>query len=323
MFMQSLSRHLVLLLTLACWGAAAQDFPAKAIRLVVPYPPGGGTDVTARLVATPAAAALGQSIIVDNRPGASGLVGTDLVAAAQPDGYTLLLFADANTIAPALYPQAKNDPVTGFVPIAQLAIGPLVIFAHPSVPVTSVNELIQYARTRSDGLSYASPGNGTAQHLAMERFKLEAKIKILHVPYKGGGQAITDVVGGQVPLGILGLSAALPHIRAGKIKAIAVTDAVRSSLLPDVPTVAEAAIPGFEAVQWFGIVAPARTPRPIVERLHAEFTKALRDPAVISRLQDLGLKPTPDKTAEEFATFIREDARRWPAIVQAVGVKLD
>jgi len=323
MFMQKTLRHLGLLFILACCGAAAQEFPSKTIRLIVPYPPGGGTDVTARLVALPAAAALGQPIIIDNRPGASGMVGTDLVAAAPPDGYTLLLFADANTIAPALYPQVKNDPVTSFVPIAQLAIGPLVIFAHPDVPITSMKDLMQYVRTRPDGLSYASPGNGTAQHLAMERLKLEASLKILHVPYKGGGQAITDVLGGQVPLGILGLSAALPHIRAGKLRAIAVTDAVRSSLLPDVPTIAEAAIPGFQAVQWFGIVAPAGTPRAIVERLHTEFTKALRDPAVISRLQDLGLKPTPNNTTEQFATFIREDARRWPAIVRAVGVKLD
>lgn len=316
-------RHLLLVSLLISSATVAQPFPSKPIKLVVPYPPGGGTDATARAIAVPVGAALGQPMVIENRPGASGLLGTDLVADSAPDGYTLLLFADANTIAPALYPKVNHDPVTDFEPVAQLAIGPLVIFANPAVPVSSIKELIQYARSNADALSYASPGNGTAQHLAMERLKLEGKIKMLHVPYKGGGQAIIDVIGGQVPLGILGLSAALPHLRAGKIKAIAITDTTRSPLLPDVPTVAEAGVAGFEAVQWFGIVAPAKTPKPIVARLHAEFARALRDPTIASRLTDLGLKTTPDKSEAEFAAFIRDDAKRWPKLIQTIGIKLE
>ena len=304
-------------------GVAAQPFPNKPIRLVVPYPPGGGTDVTARVIAAPLSASLGQSVIIDNRPGASGLIGTDFVAMSEPDGYALLMFADINTIAPALYPQAKSDPVSDFAPIAQLAIGPLVIFATPALAINSFQDLVKYARERPDALSYASPGNGSAQHLAMERLKLDANIKITHIPYKGGAQAITDVIGGQVPLGIIGLSAALPHIQAGKVKAIAVTSSVRSPLLPQVPTIAESGFSGFEAVQWFGIVAPARTPGAVIAFLHTEFVKALRDPTVVRRLSELGLALTPEKSVAEFGAFISLDTKRWPAIVRTVGIKAD
>jgi len=313
----------VLCACMATFAAAAQTFPTKPIRLVVPYPPGGGTDATARVLALSAGASLGQPIVVENRPGASGMLGTDLAAAAPADGYTLLMFADTNTIIPSLSANVKSDPVKSFQPIAQVAIGPLVIFANPGLPVDSLTAMVRMAKEKPGSLSYASSGNGSAQHLAMERLKLEAGITIEHVPYKGGGQAVIDVMGGSVPIGILGLSAVIPHIRAGKLKALAITDSTRSSLLPDVPTVAEALLPGFEAVQWFGIVAPAGTPAPIVAQLHAEFTKALRDPEVARRLADLGLKTTPERSPVEFARFIERDYARWPPIIRAVGVKID
>lgn len=301
----------------------AASYPIKPIQMVVPYPPGGGTDATARAIAVPVGLALGHSIVIENRPGASGMVGTDLVASAPPDGYTLLMFADTNTIVPALSTSVKHDPTKAFQPIAQLAIGPLVIFAHPSLPADSIQALVKLARDKPGILSYASAGNGSAQHLAMERLKLETNIKIEHVPYKGGGQAVIDVIGGQVPLGILGLSAALPHIRSGKLKALAVTDSVRASLLPDIPTIAETVVPGFQAVQWFGVVAPSGTPAAIVERLHTEFVKALKIADVEKRLNELGLKSTPERSVDDFTRFIREDAARWPPIVKAAGVKMD
>lgn len=303
--------------------ARADAWPDRPIRLVVPYPPGGGTDATARIVSAPIAQALGQPLVIENRPGASGLVGTDFVAASAPDGYTILMFADTNTIAPALYAKVMSDPVKDFAPIVQIAIGPLVIFANPTVPVNSIQELIEYARKQPGKLSYASPGNGSAQHMAMERLKLETGIKIQHVPYKGGGQAITDVIGGHVQLGVLGLSAVLPYIKSGKIKPLGITDLRRSALLPNVPTIAESAVPQFQAIQWFGIVAPAKTPPDIVAKLYSAFQKALKEPAVDQRLGELGLTVTPDRSTADFARFIRDDVARWPGIVKAVGVKLD
>ena len=323
MNLSSRLRLVLVLVALICSTAQAETYPTKPIRLVVPYPPGGGTDAVARVVTTPMTGSLGQPLVIENRPGASGLVGTDFAGAADPDGYTLLMFADANTIAPALYAHVNHDPVRDFVPVAELATGPLLIFATRSAPFDTMPELITYARSHPGMLSYASPGNGTAQHLAMERLKMEGAINVLHVPYKGGGQAITDVIAGRVPLGILGLSAALQHVRSGAIKPIAITDSSRSPLLPDVPTVSEAGLPGFEAVQWMGIVAPAKTPKAIVDLLHDAFAKALRDPVVAGRIKDLGLKATPERSSEDFAAFIRDDAKRWPAVVKAVGVKLD
>ncbi|MBA3504206.1 MAG: tripartite tricarboxylate transporter substrate binding protein [Betaproteobacteria bacterium] len=309
--------------SLIAMGLEAQEFPSKPLHLVVPYPPGGGTDATARTLAVPLSASLKQSVVVENRAGSSGMIGTDFVAKAAPDGYTLVVFTDTNTIAPALYSNLTHDPIKDFEPIAQLGFGPLVIFAHPSLSVASLPELIEYARLNPALLSYASPGNGSAQHLAFEMLKLATKIDVKHIPYKGGGQALNDVVAGHVPLGILGLSAALPQIKLGRIKPLAVTGRSRSLALPQVTTVAETAVPNFEAVQWFAIMAPRGTPSGIVGRLHSEISKALREPAVQDRMASLGLETTPERTPKELATFLSDDLRRWPPIVKSAGIKLD
>jgi tripartite-type tricarboxylate transporter receptor subunit TctC len=303
--------------------ASAQAYPSKPVRLVVPYPPGGVVDVTTRAIALPLTEGLGQQIVVENRPGGGGNIATDFVARAAPDGYTLLIFADTNTIAPSLYPKLNHDPVKDFAPITMLAAGSHILVAHPSVPAGNLKELIALAKQKPGALAYASPGNGTAQHLGTEMLKTMAGINLTHVPYKGGGQAISDVVGGQVPLGMLGLAPALPHIKSGRLKAIAVTGRKRTPVLPEVPTMIESGLPGFSTTLWLGAVAPAGTPAPVIQKLHAEFVKAAHNPAVIERLAAVGLEPATNATPQEFAALIREEIARWTPIVKASGAKPD
>lgn len=301
--------------------ALAQPWPSKPIRILVPHAPGGVTDVITRIVTQPLSEALGQPIIVENRPGASGLLGTEIAARAAPDGYTLLMYVDTNTIFPSTVKQLAHDPDASFVPITLLALGSHLIVAHPSVPASNLKELIVYAKQNPGQLSYASPGSGSPQHLAGETIKRDTGIDMTHIPYKGGGQAIGDVVGGQVKLGVLGMAPALPHVKAGKLKVLAVTGATRSSLLPDVPTVAESGLPGFSTLQWTGLVAPAGTPPAIVARLHAAMADVLRQPAVVERIAALGQEAQASKSPEEFQQMIRAEIRRWPAVVSAAGVK--
>jgi tripartite-type tricarboxylate transporter receptor subunit TctC len=301
--------------------AQAQAFPSKPIHLVAPYAAGGAMDLTSRSLAAVMSESLGQSVVVENRTGAGGLVGTDYVARAAPDGYTLLMYADANAIAPAIYKKLNHDPVNGFAPITNTILGTHLIVGHPSVPANSLKELIALAKSGAGKLTFGSPGTGTPQHLAGELFKQQAgKLDIPHVPYRGGGQMIIDLVSGQVPLGLIGLPPTLPHIKAGKLKVFAVTARKRSPSLPDVPTVEEAGLPGYETVQWLGPAAPVGTPRPIIERLHAEFSKALRHPTVVERLTKAGLEVAPSESPDAYARFIRAEYDRWPAIVKAAGV---
>jgi tripartite-type tricarboxylate transporter receptor subunit TctC len=302
--------------------ALAQTFPARTIHLVAPYAAGGAMDLTARSVAAVMSESIGQQVVVENRTGAGGLVGTDYVARAAPDGYTLLMYADANAIAPAIYKKLNHDPVKDFAPITNTILGTHLIVGHPSVAANTLQELIALAKKGGSNLTFGSPGTGTPQHLAGELFKQQAgKLDITHVPYRGGGQLITDLVGGQVPLGLIGLPPTIGHIRAGRLKVFAVTARKRSPSLPDVPTVEEAGLPGYETVQWFGPAAPAGTPRPVIERLYAEFVKALRNPAVVERLTAAGLEIAPSASPEAYGEFIRAEAARWPAIVKAAGVK--
>ena len=308
-------------LALLSIGAYAQQFPVKGkpINLVVTFAAGGAMDLTARSMAAVMTESFGQ-VIVENRTGGGGLIGTDYVARAAPDGYTLLMFADVNVIAPAVYPKLNHDPIKDFAPITNTILGTHLILAHPSVKANTLKELIELAKREPGKLTFGSPGTATPQHLAGELFKQQAGgLDIQHVPYRGGGQLITDLVGGQIPLGMLGLPPSLPHIKAGKLKAFAVTARKRSPSLPDVPTVEEAGLPGYETVQWFGPVAPAGTPRPVIERLHAEFTKALRNPVVVERLGAAGLEVAPSASPEAYAAFIRAEYERWPAIVKAAG----
>jgi tripartite-type tricarboxylate transporter receptor subunit TctC len=319
-----ISRFAVLLAAAALpLAAISQDYPAKPVRMVVPFPPGGVMDVTTRTVAAPLAEALGQSVIVENRPGSGGNIGTDAVARSAADGYTLLVVGDHNTIAPALYSKLSYDIAKDFVHITNLVVGSHAFVAHSSLPMNSLKEVLDYAKKHPGELAYASPGNGTAQHLGAEIIKTMAGVQITHIPYKGGGQAISDVAGGQVKLGMLGLAPVLPHIKSGKLKALAVTGKKRVGVLPNVPTVAESGLPGFETVQWYGVSAPAGTPPAVVKRLHAELVKAVRQPQAVERLASVGMEVQPSASPEEFARFIREDMAKWPPVVKSAGAKVD
>lgn len=306
---------------LAPAAAVAQAWPARPVRIVVPHAPGGVTDVITRVLAQPLGEALGQSIIVENKPGAAGLLGTDLAAKAAPDGYTLLMFVDTNTIFPSTVKQLNHDPATSFAPITILGRGSHVLVAHPSVPAGTLQELVAYAKGHPKELSYATPGTGSPQHLGFEIIRGTFGLDIVHIPYKGGGQAIGDVVGGQVKLGMLGMAPALPHIRAGKLKAIVVTGRERSNAIPEVPTVSESGIAGFGTGQWQGIVAPAGTPAAVIARVHAELTRIMRQPAVVEKLAIIGMDNSTSATPEAFGEMIREELRRWPAVVKAAGIQ--
>ena len=318
-----LIRTLVLALATATAGAAlAQSWPARPIHIIVPYAAGGAMDLTTRSLGAVMTESLGQSVVVENRTGAGGLVGTDYVAKAAPDGYTLLMYADVNVIAPFVYKKLNHDPIKDFAPITNAIFGTHLIVGHPAVKANSLKELIELAKREPGRLAFGSPGTATPQHLAGELFKQQAgKLDIQHVPYRGGGQLIVDLVAGQVPLGLIGLPPTLPHIKAGKLKVFAVTARKRSPSLPDVPTVEEAGLAGYETIQWFGPVAPAGTPKPVIDRLFAEFTKGLRNPAVVQRLAGAGLEVAPSASPEAYGEFIKAEVARWPAIVKAAGVE--
>lgn len=313
----------LLVVTAVALPAFAQSWPSRPIKLIVPHAPGGVTDVVARLIAQPLGEALGQSVIVENRPGASGLVGTESAANAPPDGYTFVMFVDTNTIFPSTVKQLHHDPLTSFAPITVLGRGSHVLVAHPSLPVRTLAELIAYAKQHPRELSYASPGIGSPQNLSMEIIKNAADIDIVHIPYKGGGQAISDVVGGQVKLGILGMAPALPYIKSGKLTALAVTGGKRATLLPDVPTVSEAAVPGFEAAQWQGMSAPAGTPPAIIARMHDELVRIMRSPVIGERLASIGMDTTTSATPDDFKVMISGELERWPAVVKLAGIQAE
>ena len=305
-------------------GAGAQTWPTKPVRIVAAYAAGGAMDMTARVIAPILAESLGQSVVVENRVGGAGLIGAEMVAKSAPDGHTILLYADAYTIAPSLFAKLPFDPVKDFIPVTQLISGPHILVGHPSVPAANLQELIDYARKNPGRLAYGSPGNGTPQHLAAEMFKsMAGGLQITHIPYKGGGQVIGDVVGGQVPLASLGLPPSVPNIKAGKLRAFAVTSKTRSRLLPDVPTFDESGLAGFETVQWWGPAVPAGTPAPIVKRLYDEFVKALANPALVERYNQAGLEVTPSASPDAFTAFIRVEMERWPPVVKAAGAKVD
>ncbi|MBS0523213.1 MAG: tripartite tricarboxylate transporter substrate binding protein [Proteobacteria bacterium] len=310
-----------LMLVVASTAALAEAWPTRPIRVIVCYPPGGVTDVVARLIAQPLSAALGQSIVVENKPGANGMIGSQIVADSAPDGYTLLMYVDGNTVLPSIMKKMPFEPLKAFAPITVLGRGSHVIVVHPSLPVRSLGELIAYARKHPGELSYASPGLASPQSLSLEAIKKASGIDIVHIPYKGGGQAIADVAGGQVKLGVLGMAPTLPHIQSGKLIALAVTGGRRSELLPNVPTVAEAALPGFETVQWQGIAAPAGTPTEIVGRIHDELVRIMATPPVVERLKSIGMDNSTSATPDDFRTLIDTDLHRWPAIVKAAGIE--
>lgn len=296
--------------------AMAQDFPNKPIKIVVGFPPGGGSDLMARSVGERLATALKQPVIIENKPGAGSTIAASFVAEAKPDGYTLLFGQASNLgIAPAMMSTIKYDPIKSFAPIARLVSAPLVIVGPSTLSAKNLKELIALAAAKPDALSYGSPGSGTAGHLSGAMFGTEANIKIVHVPYKGQSAAITDLIGGRIEMYFSTLAVIKPHVESGKMRAFGVTSAKRSPAFPDVPTVAEAGIPGFEIENWYGLLAPAGTPPAVINRLNTEVVKILKDPILVRDLSQEGGEIKVD-TPEEFAKFLTVDVPRWKKIVK-------
>ena len=322
--MKTTSRLITALLLLGAASTAfAQNYPVKPIRMMIGFPPGGGTDIIGRIVAQKLGEALGQQIIVDNRGGASGQLAAELVSRAAPDGYTIMMaHISAVSILPSLVAKLPYDAQKDFAPVSLAAIGPNLLVVHPSVPAKSVKELVALAKARPGQLQYASPGAGTVQHLAGELFKLQAKVDMLHVPYKGSGQSIIDLIAGHVHLDFDAVPPVINHVRSGKLRALAVTSAKRFSLLPDMPTVEESGVPGFDMSTWWGIVAPAAVSKDIIGKLNAEMVKAIRQPDVKEKISSVGADIV-GNTSEEFAAFIRAETEKYARIVKAANIKVD
>ena len=320
-FLRHLASTLLVCLPLVA-AAQATDFPNRAIRIVVPFPPGGATDAAARLVAQKMGEHWGQPVVVDNRPGAGGNVGSDIVAKSPADGYTLVMgVTGSHAINTSLYSKMPYDPVTDFVAISQVAVVPNVLVVHPSVPASNLAELVALAKKEPGKLDYASLGNGTAAHLGMEMLKSAAGIDITHVPYKGSAPAVSDLIAGQVQMMVDGLPSSLPHVKAGKLRAIALTSLHRAPALPDLPTIAET-YPGFYADAWSGLFAPKGTPQPVVDKLSAEVQRILKLPDVREKLAALGAEPV-GSTQAEFTAHVRREIDKWAKVVKTSGAKVD
>ena len=313
-----------LMLALAALNAASQPaaYPNKPVRLIVGAPPGGGNDIMARLIAQKLSEGLGHQVVVENRPGAGATIATDLVAKSAPDGYTLFMTPSAHALSPSIYRKLPFDPVKDFAAIGQMATVPLVVIVNMSLPAASLRELIELARARPGSLNFGSGGSGAAQHLATEFLKSLTGIEMVHVPYKGSGQAIPDLIGGQIQLMIEPLPSALPHIRGGKVRALAVTTRQRSASLPDVPTAEEAGLSGFEVMAWYGLLAPAGTPAAVVSRLNAEMNKALAQPAMRDSLASQGAIPV-SGPPQQFMDLIVAEIAKWRPIIQKAGIRAD
>jgi len=302
--------------------SSAPNYPNKPVRIVVPQSAGGSTDLTARLVAQKLSDALGQPVVVDNRPGAGSIIGTDLVAKATPDGYTLLVVASSITLNPSLYKKLPFDPIRDLAPITQLSAFPNMLVVHPSLPVKSVRDLIALAKSRPGQINYGSSGAGTGTHLSAELGKYMTGVELVHVPYKGGGPAVIALLGGQVQLDFATIPSVLPHVRAGKLRAVAVTTLRRSPAAPEVPTIAESGVPGYDHGPWNGMLAPAKTPRAIIARLNAEVARIVHMPEAAGVLVHEGAEPV-GNTPEAFAAVIRTETAKWAKVIKAAGIKAD
>jgi tripartite-type tricarboxylate transporter receptor subunit TctC len=309
------------MLTCCAGIATAQTYPSKPIRLIAPFPPGGSTDLLARLIGQKLTDAWGQQVIVENRGGAGGTIGVELAAHAAPDGYTIVMgHIGTFGMNPTLYPKLPYDPIKDFAPITLLAMVPNGMVVHPALPIRSVQEFLAMARARPGQLNYGSGGSGSAAHLAVVYFELLAKVRLTHIPYKGTGPAIFDLIAGQTSMMITGMAALMPHIKSGKLRPLAVGTARRLTVMPELPTLAESGVPGYEATQWYGILAPAATPRDIVMKLNAEIVKSLARPEVRERLAADGVDPV-GNTPEQFGAHIKAEIARWAPVVKASGAR--
>jgi tripartite-type tricarboxylate transporter receptor subunit TctC len=302
--------------------AVAQGFPNKPIRMIVAVPPAGPAETLSRLISPKLSEALGQMIVIDNRAGANGNIAYEMTARAVPDGYTITAVAAGVAINPSLYREVKYDPITDLAAITQGISVPNILVVHPSVPAKSVSELLAYAKARPGQLVFASAGNGTSGHLALEQFRLMSKADFIHVPYKGGGPALTEVLGGQAQALFSIALTATPQVKAGRVRALAITSAKRSALAPDLPTVAESGFPGFEAIGWFGWVAPAKMPNEIVVRFNREIVRILNLPDMQERLRQLGSDPVGNSPAE-FAAFIRSEHDKWAKVIKQANIRAE
>ncbi len=309
----------------AAQGPAAgsgQAYPLKPVRIVVGFAAGGGADILARMLASKLSDSLGQSIVIDNRPGAAGNIGIEHVVKSPPDGYTLLMGAPGLVTSPSLYAKLPYDAARDLAPVSLVGTVPNLLVSHPSVPANSLKQLIVLARAKPGQLNYASPGKGTSLHLAAELFKAMAKVDIVHIAYKGGAPAVADLMGGHVDLMFDVLPASMPYVKARKLKALGITSEQRSSLLPDVPTMAEGGLTGYQAITWNGILAPAATPREIIGKLNAAIAQALQSPDMKQRLAGIGTEPVAN-TPEQFTAFLREETAKWANVIKSAGIKLE
>jgi tripartite-type tricarboxylate transporter receptor subunit TctC len=311
---------------LLCWAGtvsniqAQQQYPVRPIRMIVPSAPGGGTDITARILSPKLSEYLGQQVVIENKAGAGTMIGSEAVARATPDGYTLLMGISTLAINPAIYKKVPYDALTDFAPISLVVTLPNVLVVHPSLGVKSVKELISYSKSRPGQINFASAGLGTNPHLSMELFLSMAGLKMVHVAYKGSGQGLIDVVGGHVPVMMPAVLSGKPHIKSGQLIALGVTSSKRAIGEPDIPTIAEAGVPGYEAVQWFGALAPKGTPREIIAKVHDAIVRALKDPDIRKHLVNDGADPI-GSSPEEFSAYIRSETEKWVKVVRNTGIK--
>jgi tripartite-type tricarboxylate transporter receptor subunit TctC len=322
MFRSAFALAMTITALLASTGAAAQNYPAHAVKVIVPYGVGGPADIYGRFIAAKLQDSLGQPFVVEDRPGAGSIVGTDLVAKSAPDGYTLLVMSNTHTVNETLVPKKPFDLMRDFAPITPLNYSDLLMVIHPSVPANNLREFIALAKSKPGTLNYASSGTGTPYHMAGELFKAMAGVDIVHVPHKGSDQARTAVLGGQVQMMFDAITTMAGNARAGKVKALGATGKSRSSVTPDVPTVAEAGVPGYEATIWLGMMAPASTPRPVLDKLNAEINKILASAEVKENWAKQGAVPM-GMSVDQFDKFLREDIAKWAKVVKASGAKQD
>ncbi len=311
-----------LALALVMAGAAAQNYPTRPIRLVVPQSAGGSTDLVARPLAQRVGDALKTSVVVDNRPGAGSTIGTDIAAKAPPDGYTLLAVAASFTMSPSLYKKLPFDPINDFAPISLLSSLPNILVVHPAQPVKSVKDLVAYAKAQPGKLNYSSSGVATGTHMSMELFKHMAGISMVHVPYKGGAPSVTALLSNEVQLCFATMSTALPHVKSGRLRALAVSTARRATAAPDVPAIAESGVPGYDYASWIGLLAPAKVPPAIIARWHGEAARVMQTPEMKTLLQHEGSEPV-GNSPQEFGNIIKTEVERWRAVSKAAGIKAD